>query len=86
MTSLDTLKIGQKAIIKEIKIKDKAKKRHLLDMGLTKGTEVEVRKIAPTGDPVDIFLRDYELFIRKEDLKQILVEVIDESSISWKSK
>ena len=59
-----------------INIANKDVKRHLLDMGLTKGTNVTIKKIAPMGDPIDILLRGYELAIRKSDLKQIEVEVI----------
>lgn len=74
--SLSELKIGQTAVVKSINIKNKDVKRHLLDMGLTKGTSVSIKKIAPMGDPIDILLRGYELAIRKADLKQIEVEVI----------
>lgn len=74
--SLSELKIGQTALVKSINIVNKDVKRHLLDMGLTKGTNVTIKKIAPMGDPIDILLRGYELAIRKADLKQIEVEVI----------
>lgn len=74
--SLSELKIGQTAVVKSINIVNKDVKRHLLDMGLTKGTNVAIKKIAPMGDPIDILLRGYELAIRKSDLKQIEVEVI----------
>ncbi len=74
--SLSELKIGQTAVVKSINITNKNVKRHLLDMGLTKGTKVSIKKIAPMGDPIDILLRGYELAIRKADLKQIEVEVI----------
>ncbi len=74
--SLSELKIGQTAVVKSINIANKDVKRHLLDMGLTKGTNVTIKKIAPMGDPIDILLRGYELAIRKSDLKQIEVEVI----------
>ena len=74
--SLSELKIGQTAVVKSINIVYKDVKRHLLDMGLTKGTNVTIKKIAPMGDPIDILLRGYELAIRKSDLKQIEVEVI----------
>lgn len=73
---LSELKIGQKAEIVAINIKDRKIRRHLLDMGLTRGTMVRVKKIAPMGDPIDIELRDYQLCIRKADLSQIEVEVI----------
>lgn len=74
--SLSELKIGQTAVVRSINITNKNVKRHLLDMGLTKGTKVSIKKIAPMGDPIDILLRGYELAIRKVDLKQIEVEVI----------
>jgi len=74
--SLSDLKVGEKGKVLELKINDKAIRRHLLDMGITKGTMVEIKKIAPMGDPIDIKLRDYELCIRKADLKQIDVELI----------
>ena len=74
--NLSELKVGQKAKILKLNINDKQIKRHLLDMGITRGAEVKVKKIAPMGDPIDIELRDYELCIRKADLTQIEVEVI----------
>ena len=73
---LNELKIGQKARIVKLNVQDKETRRHLLDMGLTRGTEVEIYKKAPMGDPVDIRLRDYELCISKANLSQIEVEVI----------
>ncbi len=51
-----------------------AVKRRIMDMGLTKGTTVYVRKVAPLGDPVEITVRGYELSIRKEDAEKIWVE------------
>ena len=48
-------------------------KRRMLDMGITKGVEVKVKKIAPLGDPIDIELRGYELCLRKSDLSFIEV-------------
>lgn len=73
---ISDLKIGQKAKILRINIISKDIRRHLLDMGLTVGTIVEIKKIAPTGDPIDIKLRDYELCVRKDDLSKIECEVI----------
>ncbi len=75
--NLGELNIGKKARVIKLNIADKQIKRHLLDMGITRGVEVEIKKIAPMGDPIDIKLRDYELCIRKADLKQIEVEVIE---------
>ncbi len=75
--NLSELKIGQKAKVLKLNILSKEIRRHLLDMGLTRGAEVKIKKIAPLGDPIDIELRGYELCISKNDLKQIEVEVID---------
>lgn len=49
-------------------------KRRIMDMGLTKGTEVYVRKVAPLGDPLELTVRGYELSLRKEDAQWIEVE------------
>jgi ferrous iron transport protein A len=49
-------------------------KRRIMDMGLTKGVEVYVRKVAPLGDPVEVTVRGYELSIRKADAEMILCE------------
>lgn len=51
-----------------------ALKRRIMDMGITKGVEVYVRKVAPLGDPIEVNLRGYELSIRKEDAELIEVE------------
>lgn len=49
-------------------------KRRIMDMGLTKGTAVHVRKVAPLGDPIEIAVRGYELSIRKSEAENVLVE------------
>lgn len=74
--NLANLRVGQRAKVLKLNVKNKAIKRHLLDMGITKGALVKIKKMAPMGDPIDIELRGYELCIRKEDLKQIEVEVL----------
>ena len=51
-----------------------AVKRRIMDMGITKGTSIYVRKVAPLGDPVEITVRGYELYLRKQDAEMILVE------------
>ena len=51
-------------------------KRRIMDMGITKGTEVYVRKVAPLGDPIELTIRGYELSIRKADAEMIEVEEI----------
>lgn len=48
-----------------------AVKRRIMDMGITKGVQVFIRKVAPLGDPIEVTVRGYELSIRKEDAKQI---------------
>ena len=73
---LSELKVGQKAKVLKINEQNKAIRRHLLDMGITKGTEILIKKVAPMGDPVDIELRGYELCIRKEEMKNIDVKII----------
>ena len=74
---LSKLNVGQKAKIIKLNVKNKEIRRHLLDMGLTRGTKIEIKKKAPMGDPIDIRLRDYELCISKSDLSQIEVEVVE---------
>ena len=73
---LSDLKVGQTAKILKLNETNKAIRRHLLDMGIIRDTEVTIKKIAPMGDPIDISLRDYELCIRKADLSKIEVEVV----------
>ena len=75
-TYLSNLKIGQRAKVLGLHLDKPEVRRHLLDMGITKGTEILIKKIAPMGDPVDIELRGYELCIRKEEMKNIDVEVL----------
>ena len=70
--------------LKEVKIRHTAKvvklhgegavKRRIMDMGITKGVEVYVRKVAPLGDPIEINVRGYELSLRREDANMIEVE------------
>lgn len=75
--TLAELEIGKPAKIVSVG-KDGILRRRLLDMGLTPRTKVIVRKIAPMGDPIEIFVRDYELTLRKEDAAQIEIEVMSE--------
>ena len=74
---LSDLKIGQKAKVLGIHMDKPDVRRHLLDMGITKGTEILIKKVAPMGDPVDIELRGYELCIRKNEMKNIDVEILE---------
>ena len=74
MKTLRDAKIGE--TVKVVKLHGEgAVKRRIMDMGLTKGVEVYVRKVAPLGDPVEVTVRGYELSLRKEDAGMIDVEV-----------
>ncbi len=73
METLRNAKVGQTA--KVVKLHGEgAVKRRLMDMGLTRGTEVYIRKVAPLGDPVEVTVRNYELSIRKADAEMIEIE------------
>ena len=73
-TSLREVGIGQTC--KVVKLHGEgAIKRRIMDMGITKGTEIYVRKVAPLGDPVEVNLRGYELSLRKADAEMIEVEI-----------
>ena len=73
---LSDLDIEENARIIKLHETNKQIKRHLLDMGMTRGALVTVKRKAPMGDPIDIALRDYELCICKADLSKIEVEVV----------
>jgi len=72
---LNELKPGDKAIIKKI-TGEGAVKRRLMDMGVTRGVEILVRKVAPLGDPIEVNIRGYELAFRKSEAENILVEQV----------
>ena len=73
METLRNAKVGQ--TVKVVKLHGEgAVKRRLMDMGLTMGTEVYIRKVAPLGDPVEVTVRNYELSIRKADAEMIEIE------------
>ena len=73
MKTLKDIKVGEHAVIEKLH-GEGALKRRIMDMGLTKGTEVYVRKVAPLGDPVEVNVRGYELSIRKNDAEMIEVQ------------
>jgi ferrous iron transport protein A len=73
MRTLEDIKCGQSATVVKIESVG-AIKRRIMDMGILKGVSVFVRKVAPLGDPIEITVRGYELSIRKEDAKNIIVE------------
>ncbi len=73
MKTLRQVKIGESAKIVRLN-GEGAVKRRIMDMGITKGIEVYVRKVAPLGDPIEVTVRGYELSLRKADAEMIEVE------------
>ena len=73
MKTLRDVKIGDTARVVRLH-GEGALKRRIMDMGITKGTEIYVRKVAPLGDPVELTVRGYELSLRKKDAELIEVE------------
>ncbi|MBE6755690.1 MAG: ferrous iron transport protein A [Clostridia bacterium] len=73
MKTLRDAKIG--STVKVIKLHGEgAVKRRIMDMGITKGVEIYVRKVAPLGDPIEVMVRGYELSLRKADAEMIEIE------------
>ncbi len=73
MKTLKQAKVGE--TVKVVKLTGQgAVKRRIMDMGITKGVEIFIRKVAPLGDPVEVTVRGYELSLRKEDASMIEVE------------
>ena len=70
---LNEVEVGSTVTVKKIE-GDGAYKRRIMDMGITKGVELYIRKVAPLGDPVEITVRGYELSVRKNDAKCVEVE------------
>lgn len=73
MANLKSAKIGQTVKVKKI-IGEGAVKRRIMDMGITKGVDVYIRKVAPLGDPIEVTVRGYELSLRKADAEMIEIE------------
>ena len=73
MDTLKNVKVGSTVKVKKLH-GEGAVKRRIMDMGLTKGVEVYVRKVAPLGDPIEVTVRGYELSLRKADAEMIEVE------------
>ncbi len=73
MRTLKDIKVGE--IVKVVKLTGEGSvKRRIMDMGITKGVDIYVRKVAPLGDPVEVTVRGYELSVRKADAEMITVE------------
>ena len=73
MKTLNELKVGERGRVVRLN-GEGAVKRRIMDMGLTKGSVVTVRKVAPLGDPIEITVRSYELSIRKDEAAKVEVE------------
>ena len=73
MKTLKDVAVGDKAIVKRLS-GEGALKRRIMDMGVTKGVEVLVRRVAPLGDPIEVTVRGYELGLRKNEAANIIVE------------
>ena len=73
MKTLKDVAVGDSAIVKKLS-GEGALKRRIMDMGVTKGVEIIVRKVAPFGDPIEGTVRGYELSLRKAEAENILVE------------
>ena len=73
MSTLKDAKVGQTVSVTKIQ-GEGAVKRRIMDMGITKGTQIYIRKVAPLGDPVEITVRGYELSLRKADAQMIEVQ------------
>jgi ferrous iron transport protein A len=72
LKTLKDAKIGEIVIVSKIR-GEGALKRRIMDMGITKGTEIFIRKVAPLGDPIEINVRGYELSLRKIDAEMIVI-------------
>lgn len=73
MKTLKDLKVGESAVVVKLH-GEGAIKRRIMDMGITKGTNVTLRKVAPLGDPMEVNVRGYELSLRKADAQMIEIQ------------
>ncbi|MBC8573557.1 ferrous iron transport protein A [Lachnospiraceae bacterium OF09-6] len=73
MNTLRNVSVGKTVTVKRLHGEGPIKRR-IMDMGITKGVQVYVRKVAPLGDPIEVTVRDYELSLRKADAEMIEVE------------
>ena len=73
MKTLKDAKVGETVRVKKLYGEGPVKRR-IMDMGITKGVQIYVRKVAPLGDPIEVTVRDYELSLRKVDAEMIEVE------------
>ena len=72
MKTLKDVKVGETVTVRRLHGEGPVKRR-IMDMGITKGTDVFVRKVAPLGDPIEVTVRGFELSLRKDEAQQVLV-------------
>ena len=73
MKTLRDAKVGETVVVEKIQGSG-AVKRRIMDMGITKGVEIYIRKIAPLGDPVEVMVRGYDMSVRKEEANKIVLK------------
>ena len=73
MKTLKEVRVGETVRVQKLTVEGPVKRR-IMDMGITKGVDIYVRKVAPLGDPVEVTVRGYELSLRKADAEMIVVE------------
>jgi ferrous iron transport protein A len=76
LQTLNDVAVGKNVVVKKLH-GEGALKRRIMDMGITKGVAIHVKRVAPLGDPIEVMIRGYDISIRKEDAKMIEVEHID---------
>lgn len=76
MNTLNDIKVGKKVFVKKLH-GEGALKRRIMDMGITKGISLFIKRVAPLGDPIEITIRGYQLTLRKNEAK--MIEVIEEN-------
>lgn len=79
MITLDCVPIGTECIVKQIEGKGKIRTR-IMDMGLTRGTQIKVIRVAPFGDPIEFEVRGYNLSLRKEEARQVVVQELHDAA------
>lgn len=77
MSTLKDAECGKNVIVKSIR-GEGAVKRRIMDMGITKGVKIHIRKVAPLGDPIEVTIRGYELSLRKADAEFIDVQELED--------
>lgn len=74
LKKLDEFKIGETGLIKKVEGEGRLRRR-LFDMGVTPGTMITLKKVAPLGDPLEVSIRNYELSLRKDEAQLVILEV-----------